>query len=185
MDVRWKIGGAVAVVMLLSLWGMGHMTKDASSGGNTETVAVSDEGMEPRQERDRWKASSSRKEPQSVPDKAQKYDGALRRRSEPLKDPFHAAAHAPKSTGEAGTSSTASGGATTAVVGHPVPKKDSPPTLEGIIRYETAYRALIRWHGRIEIAKEGEDIGPWRVETIEEKRVTLQGKTGGLILEWQ
>lgn len=184
MDVRWKIGGAVAVVLLLSLWGMGHMTKDASSGGNKEPVAVSGERMEPRQET-RSQDASSPKETSSRIEKAQKYDGALRSRSEPLKDPFHAVAHAPKSTGEAGTSSVASGGDTTAVVGHPAPKKDSPPTLEGIIRYETAYRALIRWHGEIEIAKEGEDIGPWRVETIEEKRVMLQGKTGGLILEWQ
>lgn len=183
MDARWKIGGAVAVVMLLSLWGMGHMTKDASSGGNKETVAVSDERIEPRQERGSRESSSSKGTPSGT-DKAKKYDGALRSRREPLKDPFHAAAHVPKSTGEAGTASTASGGATTAVVGHPAPNKDSPPTLEGIIRYETAYRALIRWHGEIEIAKEGEDIGPWRVETIEEKRVTLQGKTGGLILEW-
>ncbi len=169
---KWTIFLAAAVVLLLSLWGFwGEGT--ASKLFPEKEIGASQGAAQPSLDTKVEEPMGEEEGP------VKRYDAALHVRAKPLKDPFHMEAirkeEKPKvsATKSAPSAPAAKKQAGEKEISYPV-----SPLCRGIMAFGSEKRAIIEYRGESMTVKEGERAGPWKVSSIEEKKVTLTGASG-------
>lgn len=166
----WMAAGAASFLLAFSLWGFFGGGKAADIV--PELVPAAPGRMESNGNQD-------------SPEGRLRYDSGGYQRSRPLADPFLGGAVPAEKPSLERKGSVPDGGKTRPEEAAGKREAEAPerePILKGVIAAGTRKRAIIQWDGSSHIAGEGEKVGLWTVEAIQDRQAVLTGPSGAKVL---